>query len=453
MTNAPTIWQPQPGPQTDFCKSGVFEVFYGGSAGGGKSDGLIGEALRQVHISEYRAIIFRRKTTNLSKLIDRSTEIITRIHGRAKWHDTKKTWKFPSGAVLKFSHMEHEKDKFDHDGIEYHYVGFDELTHFTETQYLYIISRMRKVHPDLECYIRSTGMPQGIGLAWVKARFVDLGPNNIYLDPIAKLERCFIPSKLEDNRILIESDPLYDNRLKLLGPKLYKALRNGDWTVIEGAAFEELDASIHMLPPHLPPQGVLVWRAMDWGYARPFSIGWYYEDNDGDIVRFKEWYGYGGKANVGLKMGARDVAKGIIEMDKNFNMSYGVVDPSIQIKTGSQDENAGMPSIEENMLDEGVYWQHAINDRIPGWLEMHARLAVNPDTGNPGLRVTEDCKHWWRTVPMLQTDDKNPEDVNKKMEDHPGDETRYSVMSRPARRGTGEVDFGTDRVTAYQEFF
>lgn len=342
-------------------------------------------------------------------------------------------------------HMEEEKHKYDHDGQEYHFIGFDELTHFSLTQYQYLYSRCRTAVKGIRCYIRATAMPMGMGISWVKQRFIDNGPNVVTIDKDTGLERIFIPSKLDDNKILMENDPAYEQRLKLMGPKLYRALRQGDWNVIEGACFEELD-DVHKVKPQLPYDGALVWRAFDWGYAKPFSVGWYYKNFDGHIIRFMELYGcQPGEVDKGLKLASREVAKQIIEIEKGFGqVSYGVADPSIWSKVDNS------PSIAENMALEGVHWEPAINDRIQGKMEIHSRLST---IDGPSFYVTENCTHWWRTVPLLQVDPKRPEDVDTKMEDHIYDETRYSLMSQPCYGSiTSEPVLGNERATANQSF-
>jgi hypothetical protein len=435
-----TLWQPQEGPQTDFCKTNVFEALIGGAAGGGKSDVLLHEALRQISHPQYRAIIFRRTNPQLKKLIDRSQETFQYLSSRPKWNDSKNIWKFPSGAEIKLWHMEHEKNKYDHDGQEYHYIGFDELTHFTETQYTYLISRCRTANPDIRCYVRASAMPIKEGIIWVKQRFIDNGPYKIVNDPDSGLTRQFIPAKLDDNKILMANDPNYEHKLKSLGTALYKALRYGDWDIIQGAAFDELNREIHMCKPHNPPLGAQVWRAMDWGFAKPFSIGWYYENSDKQLVRFKEWYGWNGKANTGLRMGAPEVARGIKKVDSLYNVSYGVADPAIW----SKDDD--IKSIADGMAAEGVHWVPAKNDRLQGKMEFHARL--RGDNGIPYFKATEDCTHFWRTIPMLQNDERKPEDVDTKMEDHPYDEVRYMFMERPIYGKSEGMSSGPETVTA-----
>lgn len=445
--NKPVIWKPESKPQRDFCSSPVFEVCIGGAAGGGKSDPLLMEGLRQIDIPEYRAIMFRRTTKQLRKLIDRSFEVFKKICPLASWSDQKSTWIFPSGAKYLLWHMEHEKNKLDHDGQEYQYIAFDELTSFSETQYTYLFARCRTSSPNLKCYVRASAMPMGEGISWVKQRFIDNGPYKIITDKETGLKRQFIPAKLEDNKFITENDPDYEKRLKLMGPKLYHALRHGDWSIIEGACFEELNREDHCIKPTMPPKGAQVFRALDWGYMSPFSIGWYFVDCDGIITRFMEWYGWNGQPNTGLRMGAGDVAKKILKLERELglNISYGIADSEIW---GKEDEG---PTTYEYFRDAGITWQKANKARIQGKMEFHNRLAKDDD-GRVKFKVTENCKHWWRTIPMLQADKHKPEDVSTIMEDHCYDETRYFFMSRPTLTGQGKIAVGEDRATASMDW-
>ena len=442
-------WTPQPGPQTLFCRSSEFEVFYGGAAGGGKSDALLMEGARFAWHPKYRGIIFRRTTPQLKKIIDRSEELFPHFFPGCILRDTKRYglhWRFKSGARLGLSHMENEKDKFKQDGMEYHFIGWDELQHFLFSQYKYMYSRARSSVAELKPRIRATGMPIGPGVVWVKDRFINDDPDlltKVVYDEETGLTRRFIPASLDDNQILMKSDPQYENVLRLMGSKLYHALRHGDWNSIEGASFEELNKEDHGKPPHEPPEGTPVYRCLDWGYAKPFSIGWYYLDSDKNLIRFKEWYGYGGEPDTGIKMESRDVARKVLEIDKRYNVAYGVADPSIW----SKDDG---PSIAENMRDEGVDWIPAINDRVNGKIEFHTRLQGEDNI--PFFYVTLDCHHWWRTVPMLQAAPNKAEDVDTKMEDHPYDESRYMMMNFPIHKGTTEIWTGDTRTTANQDF-
>lgn len=149
------IWRPQP-KQAAFMARPEWEALYGGAAGGGKSDALVCEALRQVHIPHYKALILRKTFPQLSELIDKSAHYYPRAFPTAKYNATAHTWTFPSGARIIFGAMQYTKDRTKYQGQAYDFVAFDELTHFTFEEYSYLFSRCRPNGPGTRCYIRST---------------------------------------------------------------------------------------------------------------------------------------------------------------------------------------------------------------------------------------------------------------------------------------------------------
>lgn len=204
------------------------EILFGGAAGGGKSDALLQAALQYADLPNYNAVIFRRTYPQLAAadgMIPRSREWLAGTD--AKWSEKNSRWTFPSGATLSFRHMQYEKDKYDHQGARYDFVGWDELTHFTEGQYTYLQSRVRR-SVDSVIPLRSVGTsnPGGAGHTWVKRRFlVESEPG-----------RLFIPSRLEDNPSLDQED--YDKKLRKLGGVDYERLRHGNWDIEQGAIFD-----------------------------------------------------------------------------------------------------------------------------------------------------------------------------------------------------------------------
>lgn len=220
-------------------KQGVFlvaeqrEVLFGGAAGPGKSDAILMGALDYVDQPTYNAVLFRRTYPQLEgTLIERSRQW---LHGTsATYNEQEHLWRFPSGARLKFAHMASENDRFDYQSAEFQYIGFDELTQFTEKQYKYLISRLRRTveQRDIPLRVRSGSNPGGEGHDWVNSRFVErdgLGPDD---DPN---EILFVPALLSDNPFIDQDQ--YVKALGVLDPVTKAQLLRGDWTARFSAGF------------------------------------------------------------------------------------------------------------------------------------------------------------------------------------------------------------------------
>ena len=222
-------------PHVPFPKQNAFllleqrEAFYGGAAGGGKSDALLMAALQYVDVPGYAAILFRRTYADLSlpkSLMSRAAEWLG--GSDAKWVDRDKQWIFPSGATLNFGYIDSKNDHFRYQGAELQFIGFDELTQFTEPQYRYLFSRLRRLKGvDIPLRVRSASNPGGVGHDWVKQRFIIEGRTQ---------GRPYIPAKLDDNPALDQAE--YLESLSNLDPITRQQLLNGDWNArIAGAKF------------------------------------------------------------------------------------------------------------------------------------------------------------------------------------------------------------------------
>jgi hypothetical protein len=426
-------WQPQP-RQAIALACPAFELFYGGAKGGGKSDFLLGDYLAGVEDwgEAWRGIIFRRTTPELDEIIQRADQVFREYPG-AQWHATKKTWSFESGATLKFRFLESDRDVGAYNGHQYTWIGFDELTEFSHPgPYIFMLSCSRSAH-GAPCYVRSTGNPGRPGHPWVKARFIDpMKPMEVFEDPDTGNTRCFIPAKLQDNTILQAADPGYAKRLMLQPKHLQKAFLEGDWDIVVGQVFEEFTRAKHVIPPTNLGEGWHRFAAMDWGYSKPFSIGWYAVNEDGRIIRYKEWYGCETtEANTGIRMGASAVAKKAWAMSVDEGVEYMIADPACWIKQGHQDNDGqDVPSIAESFMAAGFKLEKANNERINGLARIHDLMKGNGLDGRPMFMVADKCFHWLRTVPYLTADPRDPEDIDTSLEDHAYDEFRYAIMSR-----------------------
>ena len=449
--------------QLEAFHSPATEILYGGAAGGGKSHLMRMAAIMWcTEIPGLQVYLFRRINADLVK---------NHVEGPSGFREFLAGWvecgfvkivedeiRFWNGSKIFLCHCQHEKDRIKYQGAEIHVLLVDELTHFTDTIYRFLRNRVRMVGVTIpEKYkgkfprIICGANPGGVGHQFVKMTFIDgVKPMECVKQPDSEggMLRQYIPARLEDNPSMAEQDPEYEKRLSGLGSEsLVRAMRWGDWDVVEGAFFDNFDPKRHILRPFEIPDSWMRFRAGDWGSARPFAFGWYAVAQDdfttpdgaviprGALVKYREWYGCKrdaqGKSipNVGLKMDAGEVGAGVVERDMGEKITYGVLDPAAFSTDGG-------PSIAERMLEKGALFRRADNKRVSargamgGWDQMRARLRGDED-GRPLLFFFQNCVHSIRTIPALQHDPDRPEDLDTTAEDHAADETRYACMSRP----------------------
>lgn len=220
------------------------EAFYGGAAGGGKSDALLAGALEYVDTAGYSALLLRRTYADLAKpkaLMDRAHEWLSPT--AAEWNEQRKQWRFPSGAVLSFGYLENEADKYQYQSAEYQFIGFDELTQFTESQYTYLFSRLRRLAgSNIPIRMRSASNPADEPTGyWVADRFVpdSFTPEDAETPQIFYKEgkdengevvkRAFVPARMTDNPYLDQVE--YSKSLSELDDVTREQLKKGDWRI------------------------------------------------------------------------------------------------------------------------------------------------------------------------------------------------------------------------------
>jgi hypothetical protein len=456
-------WQPQKGPQTaailaDWCA----ELFYGGERGGGKSDFQLGYqedgALR--YGKNWRGIVFRKTYPELEELQARAAEIFPSTGAVYKSQPSagfpfSQCWYWPSGASVKMRYIENEKDYGRYHGHQYTGISFDEVTEYpSPTGLLKMLSTLRSAY-GVPCSMRATGNPGGVGHVWVKQRYIDIVPPfTPYRDPDTGFVRMFIPSRTDDNQILLVNDPEYRSRIRAAtggNEALRKAWLEGDWNVVAGAFFDCWRNDRHVVKPFTIPDTWPRFCSGDWGSARPFSFGWWaIVENDyhlpdgrvlprGCLVRYREWYGIAKDSagnplyNIGVKMDAKVVGAELARRQAgDKNIGVGVLDPSAFAESGG-------PSIAEMMIEganRDILFRRADNSRVTsrgamgGWDQMRGRL-VGEDDDRPMLVCFDTCIDSIRTIPGLQHDSNRIEDVDTDSEDHAADDWRYACMSRP----------------------
>lgn len=426
------IWKPQK-KQALALACPAFELFYGGAAGGGKSDFLLADFLQGANEygAHHRGIFFRRTVGELEEVLLRATELYTPLGAVARGiGNGRPSFVFPGGASIKFRYLESDTDVTRYQGHQYTWIAFDELTNNpTPFPYTYMISRCRSPY-GAPCRIRAAGNPGGRGHGWVKQRFIDgIIPYQIKHVDIGDgltISRCYIPSTLDDNAILTKNDPEYEKRLRMLNNSLYNALRYGNWDIADGCVFDEFDRSKHVIKPFVLHSADWVKVcSMDWGYSKPYSIGWWAVNKDGRAIRYRELYGCKkDEPNTGVKEAALSVAKRALELSIPDGVDTMIADPAVWGKIDKDDA-----SIAEKFESIGWKMVKGNNDRLNGLQIMHDMLINTGEDSRPMLMVFNTCTDFIRTIPLLMPSPTRPEDVDSTMEDHIYDESRYFLMS------------------------
>jgi hypothetical protein len=466
-------WAPQVNPKTGkgpqkallaVNASDIFEVMYGGARGGGKTDGMLGDFA--VHSLRYgkdaHGIFVRRRAKHLENVIRRSFAIY-RPMGARFVGGNELTWRFLNGATLRFRHLWADQDAEDYQGHDYTRVYCEELTQWPTSGPTDKMKATARSAAGVPVGFRATGNPGGPGHNWVKARYIDPAPKGYkrITDRATGLKRVFIPARLEDNRILLDKDPNYEQRLQAAGPKaLVKAWRWGLWDIVAGGFFDHVwNPDRHILQAFTPPASWRLRRSHDWGSAKPASTGWWAisdgqplpDDHPlypgrvfprGSLIRLFEWYTValdeGGNIlpNVGTKLSNEALGRGIAERSEKRPWSGCVADPQIWAESGGRSIYAQM---RKGALDHGLTLslRKADTERVAGWKLMSQMLeeSAKEVPEGAGLWVMDTNTHFIRTVPVLQMDEKHPDDIDTDAEDHVADETRYACMS--AGRGLG----------------
>ena len=447
-------FRPQPGPQARLMDCPIPTVLYGGARGGGKTFGMIlKNAIKaSMYGRDQKGIFFRRELPQLEHAIETTRMIYSRLGW--KWQEQKKTFTSPEGATLKFRSLERDSDAEKYQGQEYTDIYFEEVTNYPSPKPIDRMYACLRSAAGVPVQMHFTCNPGGPGHSWVKSRWIDPAPQGwkILKDKVGS-EFIFIPAKVDDNKELLESDPGYIARLKMVGSEtLVRAWLDGDWNVVEGAYFDCWNPKM-VLEPFPVPRDWIKFRSFDWGSARPFSAGWwavvsdaYQADSDGGkvllprgaLVRYREWYGCTGEPNIGLKLTAEQVRDGII-MREDEEVRFGVADPAIFAQDGG-------PSIAERMFP--LVWNRADNKRVArgghmgGWDQMRQRMMGDEA---PMIYCFKTCTDSIRTIPSLQHDPNRAEDLDTSAEDHAADEWRYACMSRPWARPRAEKEKPRDR--------
>lgn len=388
--------------QQAFIDSQAFETLFGGAAGGGKSYGqLVDGLLYALKYPKSKQIIFRSTFADLEKSLIRTSMDLYPL-SIADYNSSKHTWKFKNGSIVDFGYIQYEKDVYQYQSAEYDVIRFDELTHFTEFMYTYMISRCRGANPYPKC-IKSSTNPGGVGHNWVKERFIDIGaPNVIHtckLETGETTTRIFIPSLVQDNKFMLTYDPDYIKRLDALPEKERRALKYGDWDIFDGQFFTEFKRDIHVIEPFEIPKDWYIYFVMDYGLDKLAGY-WIAVDYNNNAYVFREVY----ESNL-LVSQARDKIK---EMTNEPIYLY-LAPPDLW----NRHKETGKSTAD--IFEEGdITLYKTNNDRIQGWLQMKEWLKPYKDEQGcmtAKLKIFNTCKNLIRCLPQVQHDEKRVGDI------------------------------------------
>lgn len=424
--------------QMQFLRMHAMYCGYGGARGGGKS-----------WVVRFKAALLARKygkenewSEGIKICIVRQTledvrknhivPMKSMLHGLARYNQQERTFYFPNGATIHFEYYAKEADEDHFQGVEYDVIFIEEATQFHE-HWLKTIAASCRGANNFPHRVYMTCNPGGPGHAYVKRIFIE----RVYQDDEDPEEYEFVQAKVTDNKILMEMDPKYVRFLKNLPPKKRKAWLDGDWDIYEGQYFSEFVNDpdhyddrrwTHVINPFPIRPHWTIFRSFDWGSAKPFSCGWWAVDDDETLYRIAEFYGvqHSGAdaiANEGLKWPADKVFAEIARIEREHpylkgKIISGVADPAIFKREGGF-------CIYDVAVQHGLFFEPGDNTRIPGWDQIRYRLMFN-EAGFPRIYFFNTCHDTIRTLPLLQHDKNDIEDVDTDGEDHAADEIRYS---------------------------
>ena len=406
--------------QLDFVEAGEFEVLFGGAAGGGKSYAQVIDALVfALKWSGSRQLVLRRTRPELERTLVRAA---LSIYPRElyEYGKAEHIGRFTNGSVVEFGYCDDENDVYRYQSAEYDVIRFDELTHFTEHMYLYLMSRVRGAN-GFPKQMKSTTNPGGLGHDWVKRRFVDTAP----ADTVFRAQtgtRIFLPSLVSDNVFLTKADPDYVKRLRDLPDAERRALLDGDWNLLEGRYFDEFRKGVHVVKPFELPEGARRYFAMDYGLDMLAGY-WIALLPDGRAVVYRELYESGHIISA--------AAARILEMNAGDDVAEFLAPPDLWNRRQESGRSAA-----ELFLQNGVELTKAPSNRVAGWYALKEWLSTAPrPEGGEGARLVffEGCVNAIRCISSIARDKRNPNDCDISPHEltHAPDALRYFASAHP----------------------
>lgn len=441
--------------QIEFLTARTKHVGFGGARGGGKSWAVRDKAKRLcLRYGGIKILIVRRTYSELlnNHIMPLQESLPSEV---AAYNKAEKIFRFLNGSTIKFGYCNADRDLDGYQGAEYDVIFLDEATQLREMWIRKITACLRGANafPKRVYY---TCNPGGASHAYFKRLFID-----------QKFERgedpkdyTFIQSLVTDNEALMRAQPDYVKQLEALPEKLRAAWLYGRWDVFDGQFFEDFRASpdpelcrragvspedalaqrrfTHVIKPFNIPHGWNIVRSYDFGYNKPFSLGYWAVDYDGVFYRILDVYGCTQTPDEGVRWTPDEQFRYFAELErqhpllKGRKITDGVADPAIWDCSRGE-------SIADTAMKYGIYFTPGDHERVAGWMQVHYRLQFDGN-GYPRMYFFDTCKDSIRTIPLMTYSETRPEDLDTRAEDHLPDEVRYMCMSRPVRPVSRETE-------------
>lgn len=396
--------------QIRFFSSTKRYIAYGGARGGGKSWAARTKALLLAMDSDKQGIqiLFLRRTLKelrenhlypMQKMLNPLISL-----GVVQYKDQTKEFIFPGGSRIVFGYCEAERDVLQYQGQAYDVIFIEEATQFTELQFTTLTesnrsSGMMAIQFSPRMYF--TCNPGGVGHTWVKRLFIDRDYRNK-----EKAENYeFIQSLVYDNDYLMINNPEYVENLENLPEQRRKAMLYGDWDAFEGQYFDEFRRDIHIIDPFVIPEHWRRYVTLDYGLDM-LAAYWIALSPENVAYVYKERY----QSNLIIS----EAAKAILETNNGEKIYQWLAPPDLWNRRQDTGKSAA-----QLFLENGINLIPSKNDRVQGWYCLKEWLkpvdSRDEQTGEPiktaAMKITKNCVNLIRTLPQLQHDEKNPNDV------------------------------------------
>jgi phage terminase large subunit len=282
--------------QLKFFLADARHIAYGGARGGGKSWAMRRKfILMALNYAGLKILLLRRTLPELRE--NHILPLLAELSRTAKYRDDEKAFIFPNGSRIKLGYCESERDVYQYQGQEYDVIGLEEATHFTETQKDFLTTCNRSIRTDFKPRMYYTANPGNVGHAWFKRLFIDREYRGMEKDE----DYIFIPARIYDNKVLMDTNPEYVQTLENLPDELRRAHLEGDWDIFAGQYYPEFRREIHVVKPFDIPEWWRRFRSLDYGLDTT-ACHWWAVDDQGKCFIYRELH----ESGLNLSSGGKD---------------------------------------------------------------------------------------------------------------------------------------------------